>query len=341
MNTPKISICISVHNTDAYLPRCLDSILEQTFQDYEIVLVNNGSTDSSEDIMRAYQKNNPDKLIHIFEQEDRGLAQGRQTGIDHANGEYITFLDADDYVLPTAYEKINDAIEKSQADIIEIETLRGETIISSPFTGQVDAKTVLREYFSYVNIPTMLWLRTYKRELFAIDVLPKIYINNEDNFALPCLLFRAKSVVFIKEPLHVYSMDNERSVMFKLSQDTSLYMKLYNNKKKVLQQVSHIQQYIGAEAISKMFDREFHMFMSVVATNFLFFLPDKINFETKIKDAVEVLPVDDKDELRHIIEHFIPNTCIIYKLIRMMGIVNAYKIFTFFEYLKRKTGGNK
>ncbi|WP_313567197.1 glycosyltransferase, partial [Empedobacter sp.] len=87
MNEIKISICISVHNTGKYLRRCLDSVVEQTIREKEIILVNNGSTDDSLEIMKNYRQKFP-HLIRIINQEDKGLAQGRQTGVNNAKGEY-------------------------------------------------------------------------------------------------------------------------------------------------------------------------------------------------------------------------------------------------------------
>ena len=90
----KVSVCISVHNTAKYLPRCLDSVCAQTLQSLEIVLVNNGSTDNSEAIMREYAEKHPERRFVILSQEDRSLAGGRLTGINHATGEYILFAGA-------------------------------------------------------------------------------------------------------------------------------------------------------------------------------------------------------------------------------------------------------
>lgn len=117
MKTIKVSVCISVHNTAHLLPRCLDSLLKQTMKDLEIVLVNNGSSDNSEDIMRQYSNHYPQIQWQIIVQEDRGLAQGRQTGINHAIGEYIAFLDADDYVDSHMYGKLYDVAIENSADI--------------------------------------------------------------------------------------------------------------------------------------------------------------------------------------------------------------------------------
>ena len=118
----KVSVCISVHNTAKYLPRCLDSVCVQTLQSLEIVIVNNGSTDNSEEIMHDYASKNPERKFVIISQEDRSLAGGRQSGIDHATGEYIAFLDADDFVAPEAYEKMLLCAERESVDIVEIET---------------------------------------------------------------------------------------------------------------------------------------------------------------------------------------------------------------------------
>ena len=93
----KLSVCISVHNTEKYLKRCLESVAVQNMDGLELILVNNGSTDGSAKIMRNFLTSHPEMSISIYEQEDRGLAQGRQTGVNHASGEYITFLSGHTY----------------------------------------------------------------------------------------------------------------------------------------------------------------------------------------------------------------------------------------------------
>lgn len=149
MKTIKVSVCISVHNTAHLLPRCLDSLLKQTMKDLEIVLVNNGSSDNSEDIMRQYSNHYPQIQWQIIVQEDRGLAQGRQTGINHAIGEYIAFLDADDYVDSHMYGKLYDVAIENSADIVECEVFRDGSILSSPYTGLYDANFIFRDYLLY------------------------------------------------------------------------------------------------------------------------------------------------------------------------------------------------
>ena len=108
----QVTLCISIYNSEKFLRRCLDSVVSQTLKRLEIILVNDGSTDSSLKIMNEYRDKYPNN-IKVISQENKGLAQGRQTGIDHANGEFIAFLDSDDYVKKDAYEKMYDSAIKT------------------------------------------------------------------------------------------------------------------------------------------------------------------------------------------------------------------------------------
>ena len=91
MKKPKFSIIVPVYNTEKYLKRCLDSIKSQSFKDYEVIIVNDGSTDNSSDIISKY----PYKIIN---QENLGLSRARNNGVKEASGDYLIFLDSDDYI---------------------------------------------------------------------------------------------------------------------------------------------------------------------------------------------------------------------------------------------------
>lgn len=93
---PLVSVIIPVYNVEKYLARCLDSVVAQTYQNLEIILVNDGSTDASGEICRQYGQS--DSRIRLFTQENQGLSAARNTGLDHMNGEYIVFVDSDDYI---------------------------------------------------------------------------------------------------------------------------------------------------------------------------------------------------------------------------------------------------
>lgn len=111
----KVSVILPVYNTEKYLPECLDSLLNQTLKDIEIICINDGSTDNSLEILQEYQAN--DQRIRILNQENQGAAIARNKGIQMAEGEYLSFLDADDFfdenMLKWSYEKA----QKTNSDI--------------------------------------------------------------------------------------------------------------------------------------------------------------------------------------------------------------------------------
>lgn len=103
MNKPKFSIIVPVYNTEKYVKRCLDSIKSQSFKDYEVIIINDGSTDNSSDIISKY----PYKIIN---QENQGLSMARNNGVKDASGEYLIFLDSDDYIEKDLLKEINNSL---------------------------------------------------------------------------------------------------------------------------------------------------------------------------------------------------------------------------------------
>lgn len=317
-----VSVCISVHNTAKYLPRCLDSVCAQTLQSLEIVLVNNGSTDNSEDIMRDYEARHPERKFVIISQEDRSLAGGRQTGVNHASGEYVVFLDADDYVASSAYEKMLNTIKKEEADIVEVDTLRGDKIIANDICqGLCSSSDVLISYFEGKIYP-MIWLRMYKRDLFSKQVFPDIYINNEDIFAFPCLLAKARTIFFLHEQLHFYSIDNEGSVMINMKKrDNS--ERDYNRRLKTLKADAFIKEFYKDEVV----DQKIMMYLNHHYAKQLFFFvtyKDNIPFAKKINDIVFNLDFKDYNQLNtYIKDSIIPDT-ILRKFLGICGLKATY-----------------
>ena len=115
MKRPLVSIIVPVYNVEKYLARCLDSLINQTFKDIEIICVNDGSPDNSLNILENYSKK--DERIKIISQENKGLSAARNTGIKYANGEYIAFVDSDDWIDLNFYEKLYNAIIRTNCDI--------------------------------------------------------------------------------------------------------------------------------------------------------------------------------------------------------------------------------
>ncbi len=111
-----ISIVLPIYNVEQYLERCLESVIHQTYKNLEIICINDGSTDSSLEICKAYAQK--DRRIVIVDQENKGLAAVRNKGIELAKGDYLSFIDSDDYVDPCYIEKLYESLIEKQADIV-------------------------------------------------------------------------------------------------------------------------------------------------------------------------------------------------------------------------------
>lgn len=112
----EISVIIPVYNVEKYLRECIDSVLNQTFKDFEIICVNDGSTDSSSDILEEYTHKH--ESIHVINKKNEGSGPARNTGLKHAHGNYVFFLDSDDYLVENALEKLYENIILNKSDMV-------------------------------------------------------------------------------------------------------------------------------------------------------------------------------------------------------------------------------
>lgn len=117
MNQKKISVVIPAYNVEKYIKECLDSILNQTFQDFEIIIVNDGSTDNTLQILRQYEQEYSDK-VRVFDQENGGQSNARNNAFQYVTGKYLTYIDADDYILKDYLEKLYNCAENEKADLV-------------------------------------------------------------------------------------------------------------------------------------------------------------------------------------------------------------------------------
>jgi glycosyltransferase involved in cell wall biosynthesis len=139
--SPEVSVIIPVYNAARYIAECIESLLRQTFQNFEIILINDGSTDNSGVICGKYAE--ADNRIHFVSQENRGVCVARNTGLEIANGEMITFVDADDLLPERGLELLYTEFKKTNADLIvadmsflEGERLRRIRVFDKPFTTE-------------------------------------------------------------------------------------------------------------------------------------------------------------------------------------------------------------
>lgn len=202
----KLSIIIPVYNVENYLKTCLDAVTHQRFQDFEVILVNDGSTDGSPAICDEAAKQ--DERIHVLHQKNGGLSAARNAGLDLAKGEWIGFLDSDDYPLPDMYEKLLDAAEKNRADIAVCNYFRVDTrnqpIENSETemeSGVLTQKEALRKVLKVVF--QIAPNKIYRRHIFDHLRYPENKLN-EDFFLVTKIYSRAERVACLSDALYAY-----------------------------------------------------------------------------------------------------------------------------------------
>ena len=175
----KVSIIIPFYNVENYIEKCLQSLVNQTLEDIEILLVNDGSQDGTEMIAKQFAEKYPNKIIYL-EKENGGLSDARNYAIPHAKGEYIAFLDSDDYVETNMYEEMYNKAKKEDLDYVECDFLweyPNKTLESKG--KQYNNK---KEMFIYTRVVT--WNKLIKREIVQDNHLefPKGYRYEDVEF---------------------------------------------------------------------------------------------------------------------------------------------------------------
>ncbi len=204
----KISVIIPVYNSSTYLRKCLDSVVNQTLKDIEIIVINDGSTDDSKNIIEEYTVKY--KNIIFIDQENKGIGKTRNIGIKKATGEYITFVDSDDYIKENMLEEYYKYAKKHNFDLVigsYIKKINNKEIIfeNNKFkTGNVKTTPQILYLIEYGP-----WAKLYKREMLINN---NIYFDEkrkyEDMPFVSKALLKSKLIGQITEPYYYYIIHN-------------------------------------------------------------------------------------------------------------------------------------
>ena len=196
----KVSVIVPVYNVEAYLERCLDSLVKQTLEEMEIIVVNDGTKDNSQAIIDRYAAAYPQKVISLIK-ENGGLSDARNYGIPYAHGEYIGFVDSDDYVDADMYERLYGAIEKTGMPVAQVgrdEIDKDGNIlpnICEPVATEqvIPAEGFLKELLMHRG-DCSFCTKLLRKDLFTIEQFP-VGALNEDFHLLVKMLTREESAV--------------------------------------------------------------------------------------------------------------------------------------------------
>ena len=185
MKQPLISVIIPVYGVEKYISQCLESVINQTYKNLEIIVVNDGTKDRSADIAKEYAAK--DSRIKVYDFENGGLSVARNRGLEIATGEYISYLDSDDWLDTKMYETLLEAAMKNDADMVKCGIIETNGVTEDKITFR-DIKIINNEqnkaFENYFNgmLWTLAWNGLYKNELAKKVKFPDNVVH-EDNYS--------------------------------------------------------------------------------------------------------------------------------------------------------------
>lgn len=206
MKNKKISVIVAVYNTEKYVKKCIDSLLNQTYSNLEILIIEDGSTDNSKEILNEYKNNKKVKLI--FNEKNSGLAYSRNVGMDNATGEYLGFIDSDDYVAPDYFEKLMESLTKDKADVAICDM---KLVYENEGNREVISKCYDKE-FNLINIINNGLVASACNKLFKKELISKYKFAvgkvNEDIAVVIPALVNAKKITYANDCYYNYVQRN-------------------------------------------------------------------------------------------------------------------------------------
>lgn len=233
-----VSVIIPVYNVSEYLEICLDSIVNQTYKDLQIIIVNDGSADNSAEIAKGFADR--DKRIQLIHQENKGVSVARNNGMKNAKGKYLFFVDADDRITSNAVELLINRIKNDDTDLVcagyyEVNLQFPKGLKLNDFTKEQQDTIINQSDFQknlFNGVSGVLWAKLFRREFFENY---NLCLNPEINFSEDLLLvieysFYVKKVSVISDSIYYYNRLNEFGLSRKLKESNINDLKLTNQK---------------------------------------------------------------------------------------------------------------
>lgn len=203
-----ISVIVPVYRVEKYLPACIDSILNQTFTDFELILVDDGSPDRCPEICDETAKR--DARVRVIHQANAGLSAARNAGIEAAHGAWLSFVDSDDYIAPDFLETLHDAAVRAGADCalcgVQLTDEAGQKI-GQPLSvadGVRTGRSILETLCRAPEIPYQVaWNKLYRRDVFQPLRYP-VGMQNEDTYLAAELFDTVQTVICVSKPMYFY-----------------------------------------------------------------------------------------------------------------------------------------
>lgn len=240
-----ISIIVPIYYSERTLDRCIKSLVKQTYKKIEIILVNDGSNDKSEEICKKWAKE--DGRIKYFFKENSGAGDTRNYGLKKAKGKYIGFVDSDDEVLPNMYENLHNVMNKFNVKVAGCNNFlsNGENKIERKLdykTGYIDGKKLIVDIlYQTSNAWGAVWNKLYTKDVF--NDIKFSHTSVMEDYLVSIKVFNEKDIYFLNEPLYIH-YENENSLT---------HRKFNNSMLKGFETINEIEYYIEEKLDKKIY----------------------------------------------------------------------------------------
>lgn len=301
LNNPLVTVVIPVYNVERYLEECLASVINQTYRNIEIILINDGSTDSSGAIADKIAKK--DLRLQVIHKINGGLSEARNIGIKIAKGEYITFIDSDDYIDKKFIDTLLHSAFKFDADIIQCDNTRKANLMGSGINKTISITGVeaFEKLMKYKTLSPTVWAKLYKLSLFKNNGLSfPIGRLHEDTALLYKLVYFSQQITHISFTLYYYRINN-----------TSIMNSHYSDKHygSVIQYHNELDEFILKNNIK--------------IANHVIFRHKALRF-LSILNKIALHQIDDKDATLKIRYAYIASSFRAKSVLCFIGIIPAY-----------------
>ncbi len=250
MNGEKITVVVPVYNVETYVGECLESIIHQTYQNIEIILVNDGSTDGSKAILDAYAQK--DERIIVIDKVNGGLSDARNEGLKHATGKYVCFIDSDDVIDQTYVEALYQGIVDHHADIsvCDMEYFYDDGTRKFSDGGQFTTSSV-KDNPSLILMNNSACNKLFLTSLFT-DINFPVGKWYEDLATVPILLYKASAVTKVNAPLYFY---RQRSGSIAHSAD----LRIFDIYDAITRVINYVSEHGNEEKIRKSVEQMYYI----------------------------------------------------------------------------------
>lgn len=318
----KVSIIVPVFNVEKYIDRCINSILSQSYSNFELILINDGSEDKSYDVCKALCSK--DRRIVLINQINQGASSARNKGLSIASGDYLMFVDSDDFLPRDAILNLVDTIKSKSADIViasysEIYS-DDEKIIRIKSEEQIESKNIFSYIFRHYNegIASSLWAKIYKRTVISKLFCESLIMGEDLLFNLECFS-KANKIVCIDKIVYCYNQQNVNSLIrnYKLLYFDQVYCVCCHGLK-MAKNLSINDREILHSIYSKLVNSYFNLLLEVS--------------DSRINDKIEYL----KSKTNKVVRYSIKNTLDDYNFFQGLILNSALKRHYYFLIIESK-----